>query len=212
MIDLTRIRRAARKPGLWGWTLAAVSMALLYAAGAVSRRVESRMPAMDDADPESDRNSDSDSGPVQPDAFSAAGVGTLGLALMIGVVVVAAGLWLGMERMAGGRFPLGNRAQVLPSAEDSLWLERYRKTGSGDAPFPLLQTDPAIDLARFRAREDSILNGWGWADRTAGKVRIPIELAMRHLAARGLILEFPKNGSPAAESGAAGTMPGIDGE
>lgn len=51
---------------------------------------------------------------------------------------------------------------------------------------PLLQLDPPKDLARMRADEMKILTTYGWADREAGKARIPIERAMALLAERGL--------------------------
>ena len=53
-------------------------------------------------------------------------------------------------------------------------------------PLPNLQAFPAQDLAAFRAREDSVLHSYGWVDKEAGVVRIPIEEAMRILAERGL--------------------------
>jgi hypothetical protein len=53
-------------------------------------------------------------------------------------------------------------------------------------PLPNLQTLPNLDLAAFRAREDSVLHSYGWMDKEAGVVRIPIEEAMRLLAERGL--------------------------
>ncbi len=53
-------------------------------------------------------------------------------------------------------------------------------------PQPRLQVEPQTDLAQFRAQEDQILNGYGWIDQKAGKVRIPISRAMQLLAQRGL--------------------------
>jgi hypothetical protein len=57
-------------------------------------------------------------------------------------------------------------------------------------PEPRLQTAPQVDLAAMRAREDAELNTYGWVDRQAGVVRLPIEKAMdlvlqHHLPARG---------------------------
>ena len=61
-------------------------------------------------------------------------------------------------------------------------------------PAPRLQVDPEVDLAALRAREDAGLNGYGWLDRKAGVVRIPIERAMDLLIQRGL----PVRGQPNA--------------
>ena len=49
-------------------------------------------------------------------------------------------------------------------------------------PEPRLQTTPAEDLAQLRAREDTILDGYGWEDRAAGMVHIPIARAMELVA------------------------------
>jgi hypothetical protein len=53
-------------------------------------------------------------------------------------------------------------------------------------PGPRLQTHPREDLAKLRATEDATLNGYGWVDRKAGIIRIPIERAMELTARRGL--------------------------
>jgi hypothetical protein len=61
-------------------------------------------------------------------------------------------------------------------------------------PEPRLQVAPQEDLAAFRAREESVLHSYGWIDRQAGVVRIPIERAMDIIAQRGL----PVRGQPNA--------------
>ena len=53
-------------------------------------------------------------------------------------------------------------------------------------PEPRLQTDPPADLAQLRRNEDRILTSYGWVDRNAGVVRIPIDQAMRLIVQRGL--------------------------
>jgi hypothetical protein len=53
-------------------------------------------------------------------------------------------------------------------------------------PEPRLQTQPFADIEKMRAEEEPILTGYGWVDEKAGVVRIPVEEAMRVLAARGL--------------------------
>jgi hypothetical protein len=53
-------------------------------------------------------------------------------------------------------------------------------------PEPRLQTDPREDLADLRAREDALLHSYGWVDRNAGVVRIPIESAIKLTLERGL--------------------------
>ena len=45
-------------------------------------------------------------------------------------------------------------------------------------PEPRLQTAPLEDLQALRDHEESVLDSYGWVDRAAGIVRIPIERAM----------------------------------
>ena len=53
-------------------------------------------------------------------------------------------------------------------------------------PEPRLQATPALDLARFRAREEERLGTYGWVDRPNGVVHVPIERAMEIVAREGL--------------------------
>lgn len=53
-------------------------------------------------------------------------------------------------------------------------------------PPPRLQADPAADLQRFTAQELSRLNSAGWVDKTRGIGHIPINEAMRSIAAQGI--------------------------
>jgi len=59
-------------------------------------------------------------------------------------------------------------------------------------PEPRLQPDPAADLQKFLASEDSLLNSYGWVNKKSGIARIPIDSAMK------LAL---KNGFPVRETG-----------
>jgi hypothetical protein len=53
-------------------------------------------------------------------------------------------------------------------------------------PPPRLQTNPRGDLLELREAEDRALTTYGWVDRNAGVVRIPIEQAMKLTVERGL--------------------------
>lgn len=61
-------------------------------------------------------------------------------------------------------------------------------------PEPRLQVNASEDLKALRAAEDAALTTYGWVDRQAGIVRIPIDRAMDLLAERGL----PTRGQKAA--------------
>ena len=55
-----------------------------------------------------------------------------------------------------------------------------------EPPEPRLQTNPRQDMADLRAKEDDLLGSYGWVDRNAGVVRIPIDAAMKLTLERGL--------------------------
>jgi hypothetical protein len=57
---------------------------------------------------------------------------------------------------------------------------------AGNTASPALQRFPEADLAAFHRKEDEELTTLGWVDRARGIARIPVEDAMRILAARGL--------------------------
>jgi len=53
-------------------------------------------------------------------------------------------------------------------------------------PEPRLQSSPREDLRELRAAEDDVLGSYGWVDKNAGVVRIPIDEAIRLTLQRGL--------------------------
>lgn len=66
-------------------------------------------------------------------------------------------------------------------------------------PRPRLQAAPKKDLDQLRQAEDKVLNTYGWIDRDAGQVRIPIDRAMELIVQRGL--PFRAAGAQPAASG-----------
>lgn len=52
-------------------------------------------------------------------------------------------------------------------------------------PAPRLQSDPAGDLRDYQAAQRAKLEGYAWADRNRGLVRIPVDRAMAMIAAKG---------------------------
>jgi hypothetical protein len=53
-------------------------------------------------------------------------------------------------------------------------------------PAPRLQNYPFYDLRAFRSEENRVLEHYGWVDKNAGVVRIPVERAIDVLAEQGL--------------------------
>jgi hypothetical protein len=75
---------------------------------------------------------------------------------------------------------LGN----LPNSPD---MQRKVAELTQQFPTPRLQTDDGNqDVTDLHLREDLLLDNYSWADRSQGKVRIPIERAMELIAAQGL--------------------------
>lgn len=88
-----------------------------------------------------------------------------------------------------------------------VWNRRANQATAGELlpgptppPRPALQRDPEEDLNRFRQREDGILNSYGWVNRSAGIVHIPIQRAMELLLEQGA-------GTPAAGAAAGRPAP-----
>jgi hypothetical protein len=58
-------------------------------------------------------------------------------------------------------------------------------------PPPRLQVTPLRDLEALRKSEEGVINSYGWVDRDAGRVRIPVDRAMQLMVQRG----FPVRGA-----------------
>jgi hypothetical protein len=83
---------------------------------------------------------------------------------------------------------------------------------ASDSPFadtrqlplgPQLQVNPREDWLKFREEQQQALETYAWENRTAGTVRVPIELAMDLLVKKGL----PVQGAPEAQPAAAVKKP-----
>jgi hypothetical protein len=51
---------------------------------------------------------------------------------------------------------------------------------------PRLEVHPGEDMEHYREQQEKLLNSYGWVDRDAGTVRIPIQRAMDLLLQKGL--------------------------
>jgi len=74
-------------------------------------------------------------------------------------------------------------------------------------PAPRLQQFPRNDLYQFRMDEQSLLERYGWMNREAGVVHIPIEEAMRLTVERGLLTSVPAADAGARPAPTPGLMP-----
>jgi len=80
-------------------------------------------------------------------------------------------------------------------------------------PEPRLQRFPREDILNFRTGEEAVLQRYGWTDRNAGAVHIPIQDAMRLVLERKLLTSRPQPAEPTqapdmtpADSSAGRTM------
>lgn len=115
--------------------------------------------------------------------------------LVVSAIIVEVGLaamyWLLIraadERVDTQRYPLAvNTPPRLPDA-------------------PRLQQFPRTELYDFRLKENQQLNSYGWVDKNAGTVHIPIDDAMRLMLERGILTSRPQN--PNAPVSAADVFP-----
>jgi hypothetical protein len=98
-----------------------------------------------------------------------------GAALFVVAIVVHLLIWV-LFRYFDGRERLNVPAEYPLAAAQ----------GNRLPPEPRLQENPRQDLSDLRAKEDQILGTYGWVDRNAGVVRIPIDAAMKLVLERGL--------------------------
>lgn len=91
------------------------------------------------------------------------------LATAILIPLLSFAVWLGM-------------GLVQPGEEASSPLE----PGPIPSEQPELQPDPKADFAHWQQLQKARLNSFGWVDRDAGIVHLPIDRAMDLLVERGL--------------------------
>src|SRR2546422_4482344 len=78
--------------------------------------------------------------------------------------------------------------------------QRYPLAATGRLPAePRLQQFPRNELYEFRMKEDADLKSYGWVDKNAGTVHIPIEDAMRLVLERGALITRPVDTSKPPE-------------
>jgi hypothetical protein len=68
-------------------------------------------------------------------------------------------------------------------------------------PQPRQLNDETLELKRVQAEQRKNLQSWAWVDRSNGVISIPIEEAMRTIAARGADAYAPIVAPPAQQSG-----------
>ncbi len=72
-------------------------------------------------------------------------------------------------------------------------------------PQPRLQQFPRTDMYDFRRGEEEQLNSYGWMNKDAGTVHIPVSEAMKLLVERGALQSRPEDAAQPAQT--PGLMP-----
>jgi hypothetical protein len=112
--------------------------------------------------------------PVQPDDVSFSGISWFVVILTVTTLFCAGVVWV-MFRVIDNRV----------AAADAPRSPVARPTGELP-PGPNLLTDEPSGLKTFRESEQNALTSYGWIDRNAGTVRIPIDRAKDLLIQKGL--------------------------
>ena len=102
------------------------------------------------------------------------------LGMVVAAVVIYAVLF--------GMFQYFDRqaAAADPARNPLLAGEKPPATPAARFPQPRLQSNAATDQEKARAGEDEFLSSYGWVDRNAGVVHMPVERAMQMIAERGV--------------------------
>lgn len=123
-------------------------------------------------------------------------VGQTVLGILVLTLVAMAAMWAMLEWMLASE----ERRDPEPPA-----LEAAREPQL--PPGPRLQASPEAELESYRAHENALLSSYGWQDREAGTVRIPVGRAMELIVAegRGAMSTAPTAGEAAAGAAAETT-------
>jgi hypothetical protein len=95
--------------------------------------------------------------------------------LLVSAILIHAGLGVLYQLMIDRAVEVGEQRYPLAQGQE----QRL-------PPAPRLQQFPHNDLYQFRTGEEQLLHNYGWMNRDAGVVHIPIDEAMRVLVQRGL--------------------------
>ena len=115
-------------------------------------------------------------------------IAKFGMWLIVSAVIIHVGLGVLFGLFVRQReetiveFPLASQERRLPAA-------------------PRLQQFPENEIHDFRLREEAVLHQYGWVNKEAGAVRIPIEQAMRLAVERALPARTQQETSPTRPAG-----------
>jgi len=106
--------------------------------------------------------------------ISVKGVMMFVIVLSVSIAIVSGGVWI--------MFRYFNAEEAKEPQPGPMALQKNERL----PPEPRLQTNPRADLRELRESEEKRLDSYGWVDRNAGIVHIPIEDAIKLTLQRGL--------------------------
>jgi hypothetical protein len=121
--------------------------------------------------------------------------------------IVKFGIWLTVTAIVV-HIGLGLMYQMLIKQSSETQEQRYplaSRTEPRLPPAPRLQQFPRTEYYEFRLDEQQKLESYGWVNKDAGVVHIPIDQAMRLTLERGMLQSRPQDPSQPAE--APGLLP-----
>ena len=114
---------------------------------------------------------------VEPDVVPSKVPASLFALLAVTAIVAALVVWV-FFRALEGRAEKKDRAEIAEAG-----LERPQDE---IPPAPRLQIHPVANWRQFRSAEDARLATYGWMDRSAGAVHVPVDRAMDIVLQRGV--------------------------
>jgi len=111
--------------------------------------------------------------------------------------VVIRGIYKGLDYYSKSHEPAMSpmmeekQKQTAPTSD----LRLVNPSEAEQFPEPRLETDERTEINDFRRKEEDTLRTYGWVDKNAGTVRIPIDRAMQLIAERGLPVRSETAGS-----------------
>ncbi|HTV02636.1 MAG TPA: hypothetical protein VMF13_18950 [Luteitalea sp.] len=145
--------------------------------------------------------------------ISLEGIGKLTAGFVVILLVVSAlmvGAWKMLDRRYTGAGTSAERAadeggEGKKALTRPTLMDHANAAGQAGRPAagPMLLTNEPLWLAGIKRTQQDALTTYGWVDRNAGTVRLPIERAKQLIVERGL----PKAAAPATATPADGAVP-----
>jgi hypothetical protein len=114
---------------------------------------------------------------AEPDVVPSKVPASLFAVLAVTAIVAAIVVWV-FFRALEGRAEKKDRAEIAEAG-----LERPQ---DAIPPAPRLQIHPVANWREYRIAEDARLSSYGWMDRSAGAVHVPVDRAMEIVLQRGV--------------------------